>query len=429
MNSTVPAPPPATVTVAAYLRVSSQVQRQRETIASQRDGVLEYASTRGWIIPNERVFADDGFSGASHDRPALEALRDVVASGEVDTVLVWSVDRLSRNFAYQILLQEEFARAGAQVVFVQEPDDATPQGMLLRQMLSVISEYERTQIAERSRRGKLHRARQGSLNMITRAPYGYRLIPKTEACGAQLEIDDAEAGVVRRIYDLYLREGLKMHAISRRLDAEAVRPRHAERWSTSTVAVILRNEAYVGKAAYLKTTGTGQRARPNRTGRQRSGAVRRRMVARTTRPREEWIELAIPAILDETTFARAQQRRADNRRFSPRKTTVATLLQGLCVCAHCGYAMGRHSGKGGRSRPRLHYYRCCSLCWTRSGARRHGDRSAARETLPSTEGPSRERCACGTRCWIHRRRSPERTLSTWRGRAATRACWPSSMHA
>ena len=364
MNSVVPAPPPATV--AAYLRVSSQVQRQRETIASQRDGVLEYAGTRGWIIPNERVFADDGFSGATLDRPALEALRDVVASGEVDTVLVWSVDRLSRNFAYQILLQEEFARAGAQVVFVQEPDDATPQGMLLRQMLSVISEYERTQIAERSRRGKLHRARQGSLNMITRAPYGYRLIPKTEACGARLEIDDAEAGVVRRIYDLYLREGLKMNAISRRLDAEAVRPRHAARWSTSTVAVILRNEAYIGKAAYLKTASTGQRARPNRIGRQRAGAVRR-LVGRTVRPREEWIELAIPAILDETTFARAQQRRADNRRFSPRKTTVATLLQGLCVCAHCGYAMGRHSGTGGRSRPRLHYYRCHGIdSWRRA---------------------------------------------------------------
>ena len=94
--------------------------------------MLEYAGSRGWTIPDERVFADDGFSGATLDRPALEVLRDLVASGEVDTVLVWSVDRLSRNFAYQILLQEEFARAGAEVVFVQEPDDATPQGMLLR---------------------------------------------------------------------------------------------------------------------------------------------------------------------------------------------------------------------------------------------------------------------------------------------------------
>ena len=318
--------------------------------------MLEQADGRGWIIPEEHVFADDGFSGATLERPALEALRDAVASGRVETVLVWSVDRLSRNIAHQILLQEEFDRSGVKIVFAQEPDDGTPQGMLLRQMLSVISEYERTQIAERSRRGKIHLARQGSLNMITRAPYGYRLIRKTETSGARLEIDDAEAAVVRRIYDLYVREGLPMNALARRLDAEGWRPRHAEFWPISTVAVILRNEAYVGRAAYQKTTGTGRRARPNRTGRRQLGAVRR-WTGRTARPRREWIELPVPAILDETIFARAQQRRADNRCFSPRKTKEVTLLQGLCVCAHCGYGMGRNSGPGGRGR-RLHYYRC-----------------------------------------------------------------------
>ena len=349
--------PPVPGTVAAYLRVSSRLQQQRETIASQREAVLEHAGSRGWIIPEEQVFADDGVSGATLDRPALEALRDAVASGRVETVLVWSVDRLSRNFAHQMLLQEEFDRSGVKIVFAQEPDDGTPQGMLLRQMLSVISEYERTQIAERSRRGKIHLARQGSLNMITRAPYGYRLIRKTETSGARLEIDDAEATVVRRIYDLYVRKGLAMNALARRLDAEGWRPRHAELWPISTVAVILRNEAYVGRAAYLKTTGTGRRARPNRTGRRQLGAVRR-WTGRTARPRREWIELPVPAILDETTFARAQQRRADNRRFSPRRTKEVTLLQGLCVCAHCGYGMGRNSGSGGRGGRRLHYYRC-----------------------------------------------------------------------
>ena len=237
-----------------------------------------------------------------------------------------------------MLLQEEFARQGARIVFVQEPDDATPQGMLLRQMLSAISEYERTQIAERSRRGKIHRARQGSLNMISRPPYGYRLIRKTEAYGARLEIDEAEASVVRHIYDLYVREGLKMNAVSRRLDAEGIRPRHAERWPTATVAVILRNEAYVGRAAYLKTIGTGKPARRNRTGRRKAGRVRR-LTGRAARPREAWIELPVPAIVEETVFAQAQRRRAENRRFSPRKSIDPTLLQGLCVCAECGYTI------------------------------------------------------------------------------------------
>ena len=349
--------PMKTATVAAYLRVSSQAQRQRETIASQREVVLRHGRSRGWAIPDVCVFADDGFSGATLERPALEALRDGVARGEIETVLVWSIDRLSRTFAHQILLQEEFARSGATIQCVQEPDDTTPHGMLLRQILSVISEYERTQIAERSRRGRIHRARQGSLNMLTRAPYGYRLIRKTETCGARFEVDETEARVVRRIFDLYVRDGLKILQIALRLDAQGLRPRHARNWSASTHSVILRNEAYIGKAAYLKTMGSGRRTRRNRTGRQKGGAVRH-LTGRVARPREDWIELPVPAIVDPTLFERARQQRAANRRFSGRKTTEPTLLQGLCVCVHCGYALGRNSGTGGRKNPRLHYYRC-----------------------------------------------------------------------
>ncbi len=347
---------PVTGTVAAYLRVSSRIQRERETIASQREAVPGHARERGWTLPEALVFADDGYSGATLDRPALEALRDAVAGGEVATAVAWSADRLSRKFAHRMLLQEEFARHGARIVLVEAPDDATPQGMLLRQMLSAISEYERTQIAERSRRGKIHRARQGSLNMITRAPYGYRLIRKTESSGARLETHEAEAAVVRRIFDLHVRDGLKMHEIPRQLDARGIRPRHAERWPTSTVAVVLRNEAHVGKAAYLKTVGTGKPARRNRTGRLKAGRVRR-LTGRTARPREQWIELPVPVIVEPAAFERAQRRRAENRRFSGRKTIEPTLLQGLCVCAECGYTMGRNSGSGGRP-GRRHYYRC-----------------------------------------------------------------------
>ena len=355
---------PETGTVAAYLRVSSRIQRERETIASQREAVLGYAGERGWSVSGAHVFADDGFSGATLDRPALEALRDAVAGGEVDTVVAWSADRLSRKFAHRMLLQEEFARHGACIVFVEAPDDATPQGMLLRQMLSAISEHERTQIAEHSRRGKVHRARHGSLNAITLPPCGYRLIRKTESSGARLEVHEAEAAVVRRIFDLYVRDGLKMHEIPGRLDAQGIRPRHAERWPTSTVAVVLRNEAYVGRAAYLKTVGTGKPARRNRTGRLKAGRVRR-LTGRTARPREQWIELAVPAIVEAAVFERAQRRRAENRRFPGRKTIEPTLLQGLCVCAECGYSMGRNSGSEGRA-GRRHYYRCHGIdAWRR----------------------------------------------------------------
>ncbi len=216
----------------------------------------------------------------------------------------------------------------------------------------MISEYGRARIAERSRRGRIHRARQGSLNMLTRAPYGYRPIRKTGTCGARFGIDGAEARAVRRIFDLHVRGGLKMHQIARRLDEEGLRPRHSAHRPLSTVAVIQRNGACIGRAAHLKTTGSGRRVRHNRIGRRKGGAVRR-LTGRVTRPKEDWIELPVPAI-----FERAQRQREANRRFPGRKTVEPTLLQGLCIRVRCGYAMGRNSGTGGRGTPRLHHCRC-----------------------------------------------------------------------
>ena len=189
--------------------------------------------------------------------------------------------------------------------------------------------------------------------MISRPPYGYDLIRKTETCGARLVINEAEAAVVRLIFKRYIQKGGTMMAVARHLRAMGYVPRHAKQWNVSTIAVILRNEAYIGKAAYQKTTNTGQRVRHNRTGRRKNGAVRR-LIGRKARPREEWIILPVPAIVDEETFTRTQEQRKANRRFSARNTHTPTLLQGLCVCAHCGYAMLRNSAKGTRNK----YYRC-----------------------------------------------------------------------
>lgn len=280
---------------AVYVRVSSERQRRQQTIESQLEAVLANARERGWTIAPELIFSDDGYSGASLDRPGLDALRDQVAQGILAHVLALSPDRVSRKFAYQVLLQEEFERHDTRLVFVEEPDETTPQQVLLRQILSVLSEYERAQIAERSRRGKIYRARQGSLNMISRPPYGYDLIRKTETSGAQLVVNEAEADVVRLIFSLYIQKGGTMKVVTRKLRAMGYMPRHGKQWSVSTVAVILRNEAYIGKAAYQKTTGTGRRSRRNRTGRSKKGVVQR-LEGRMTRPREEWIILPVPAI-------------------------------------------------------------------------------------------------------------------------------------
>src|SRR5437667_6506651 len=100
-------------------------------------------------------------------------MRDLAAQGQVEAALVYAPDRLSRKYAYQVLLGEEFARCGVSLVFLKAPSGETPEDQLLVQFQGMIAEYERTQIVERTRRGKRHKAQQGLVNVLGGAPYGY----------------------------------------------------------------------------------------------------------------------------------------------------------------------------------------------------------------------------------------------------------------
>ncbi len=129
---------------AIYARVSSERQRQDETIQSQTVGLRELAAERGLLVAEDLVFEDEGFSGASLQRPALERLRDRAAEGALEVLLCHAPDRLARRYAYQVLLLEEFARAGVEVCFAKEPErGGTPEDELLRQFQGMIAEYER----------------------------------------------------------------------------------------------------------------------------------------------------------------------------------------------------------------------------------------------------------------------------------------------
>jgi site-specific DNA recombinase len=341
--------------VAIYARVSSDRQKEQETIASQTAALLEHATSRSWTVPAEWRFLDEGYSGASLVRPGLDRLRDRVAEGQLDTVLVLSPDRLSRKYAYQILLAEELHRNGVELVFVKSPPATTPEEQLLTQVQGMIAEYERAQIIERTRRGKRHRARQGVVNVLSIAPYGYRYVKKTDTGNAYLEILEAEAAVVRRIYEMFAAQQLSLGGITRVLTEQTTPTRTGKaQWNRSTVWAILRNPAYMGKACYGKTECI-PRQRITRRGRQRDG-YSNRLGSHQPRPREEWIEIPVPAIIDNATFALAQQRLQTNKQFSKRRTIQPSLLQSLLVCERCGYNLYRNSCGGGESK--RYYYRC-----------------------------------------------------------------------
>src|SRR6266404_7648297 len=159
--------------------VSSDRQKESDTIASQTAALVEYAKAQGYAVPAEWIFQDEGYSGASLVRPGLEALRDLAAQGQITTVLIYSPDRLSRKYAYQVLLGEELSRCGVEVVFLKSPAGSSPEDQLVVQFQGMIAEYERAQIAERSRRGKRYKAQQGVVNVLSGAPYGYQYMRKT----------------------------------------------------------------------------------------------------------------------------------------------------------------------------------------------------------------------------------------------------------
>jgi site-specific DNA recombinase len=341
---------------AIYARVSSDQQKESHTVQSQTAALIKYAKTHGYAVPTAWQFQDEGYSGATLLRPGLEAVRDLAAAGQIAAVLVYSPDRLSRKYAYQVLLAEELARCGVELIFLQAPSTVTAEDQLLVQFQGMLAEYERAQIAERSRRGKRHRAQQGSINVLSGAPYGYRYIKKTDTSAAYYQVIEAEAEVVRTIFNWYTRTGLSIGAITRELNQRQIPTRSGNgRWERSTVWGVLRNPAYSGRAGFGKTELTG-RQRTTRRLRQR-GSLPARQSATKDRSEKEWIDIPVPALVSEETFAMAHEQLQKNKQFASRRTIRPTLLQSLLVCQQCGYAL---SGASGGRKPHgiLYYYRC-----------------------------------------------------------------------
>jgi len=349
---------------AIYARVSSEQQREENTIASQTASLIEFAKSHDLEVPKEWVFEDEGYSGATLERPGLERVRDLAAEGQIQVALAYSPDRLSRKYAYQILLIEEFARHGVETVFVKSPQGDSAEDQLLVQFQGMIAEYERAQILERSRRGKRHRAQAGEVSVMSGAPYGYRYIRKTDEMPAAYVVDEAEARIVRRVYEMYTVEGLSIGEITRRLNTEGVPARKASRWERSVVWGVLRNPAYRGVACFGKTR-ISARTRVMRPQRRR-GTTTPSITAGHQRPREEWIEIPVPALVTEESFARAQELLYQNKIRSRRRTIAPSVVQGLVSCAKCGYALSRTSTQ--TTARKIHYYKCIgSDSWRKLG--------------------------------------------------------------
>ena len=343
-------------TVEEYSAISeAKVVGKDKLLIVQTASLIEFAQGQDLEVPQEWVFEDDGYSGATLERPGLERVRDLAAEGQIQVVLAYSPDRLSRKYAYQILLIEELARSGVETLFVKAPQGSSAEDQLLVQFQGMISEYERAQILERSRRGKRHRAQFGEVSVLSGAPYGYRYVRKTDVAPAAYVVLEAEARVIARIYEMYTVDGLSIGEITRRINAEGIPTRKASaRWERSTVWAVLRNSAYRGLACFGKTRASSRTRviRPQR----RRGVITPSMTAGHERPRDEWIEIPVPALVSEDRFARAQELLQENKVRSRRRTIEPSIVQGMVSCQKCGYAFSRTSTR--TSARKIHYYKC-----------------------------------------------------------------------
>jgi len=354
--------------VALYARVSGGRQAEDGTIASQVDALLQRAAADGCQVAPEWRFLDDGWSGATLLRPALERLRDLAAAGALDRLYVYSTDRLSRNFAHQAVLLEEFRKGGVEVVFLNRAPGRSPEDDLLVQVQGIIAEYERAQIRERCRRGKLFAARAGRISVLGSVPYGYRYIRKRDGGGlARYDIDPEQARVVRQIFAWVVQQRLSLSAVARRLQQQGVpTPSGRSRWHSGTVARILRNPAYKGTAGYGRRRYLPRqpRLRPAR-GQPEVPRQERSATSQGTEP----IFIEVPVLVSVEDFAAAAEQLEDNRRRArARRAGPSYLLAGLVVCQRCGYAF-----HGIRRRvaaaAEYTYYRCGG----RRGGRENGE--------------------------------------------------------
>ena len=326
---------------ALYARVSGEQQRDSNTIASQTEALLAHAERHGYHAAPDMVIEDDGFSGAVLERPGLERVRDLAAEGRIEAVPVHAPDRLSRRYACQVLIIEELARQDVETVFLNAPSMETHEDHLLLQFQGMIAEYERAQILERSRHGKRHRARRGDVAVLSGAPFGYRYHRKTQDSDAFYEIVEPQASVVRDVCRHYTEDHMTIGAIARKLNKRGVSTSSGRSLrERSVVWAMLRNPAYKGRACFGKArSAPRQRVRPLRGS---DGFSGRNSVGHE-RPREDWIEIPLPAIVSEETFALAEERLQQNKAFSKRRTRTPSISQGLVACGKCGFSLYRRS--------------------------------------------------------------------------------------
>jgi site-specific DNA recombinase len=373
-----------------YARVSTDEQaRSGYSLAQQLEALREYADLEGYKILEE--VQDPGQSGASLERPGMDRVRDLVAAGGVSVVLAQDRDRFAREPTYHYLLRREFEEHGTKIRALNDRGDETPEGELTDGILDQLAKYEKAKIAERTRRGKLRKAREGKVIAGRAASYGRAAFGfKYNETRDNLVLDEECILVVKRIFYMAGVEGSPIYAIKRALDAEGVpTPTGKSGWATQLIRRYLLSDLYkphtFDEVRELISPEVAATLNPEKRygvwwwGRSRlyrrqvseSGPDGRRYRYRYTtaeRPKEEWIAVPVPdSCIPREWVDAARDRVKNNRRPSNAGRRSWDLSGGILRCVECGRAMTAHTCPK-PSRGRVYFYYRCSAGAYRRGA-------------------------------------------------------------
>jgi site-specific DNA recombinase len=298
------------VQVRAYIRVSTDEQAEEgHSLPTQRQRIMDFCRSQWGQDHAIAWYEDDGFSAKDTARPALAALRREARAADV--VVVLRLDRLTRSVLDLYTLLKEWEERGVHFRSVTEPyDTQKAEGRFMIGLLALLAEWERLRISERVREVMAHTVR-ADRRHLSKPPLGYDLR------AGRLEVNRAEALVVRQIFDRFCR-GEGMRPIALALNRQGLRTKQGAAWSDFTVRYVLRNPAYVGMVGWQRVVVRGKRRRPD-------GA-----------PLPVLVEGEHQPLVSRETWEAARALLAGRRTLPPRAAANQHPLTGLARCGLCG---------------------------------------------------------------------------------------------
>lgn len=343
--------------VAIYMRVSTALQEEEQTIENQKMEILARIKNDSKVsdlilVPNCE-YKDEGWSGAIIERPALDQMRADARDKKFDILYAYDRGRVSRKFVHQEIILEELKECGVEFISLHDINGQTTEEVLMGSVMGIFHEYERVKITERMRIGKVRKVRENKKLLGYNPKYGYdynrRIKSGPDARDGYFTINKKQAKIVRQIFQ-WVADGYSKHEVKRMLFEAGILPPKAKReqWSGGTIDRMLRDTTYIGEHYYNKSESV-----PTRKPRNPEQKYRKVVKgSRSTRPKEEWLLVKVPPIIERGLFEKVQKQIEINKRLNQRNNGKNNyLISGLIECP-CGKARTGDPANGSL------YYRC-----------------------------------------------------------------------